>query len=117
MGISDNLRKKRQELKLTQKDLGRLAGIKQPTISAIENGVNKPDFDTLVLLSDALQCTVSELMGQSTAQSKINDIDSVRLLSLFDQLNAEGKEKLIEQAEFFLSSPKYRKEESEKKAK
>ena len=65
MDIGESVRLRRTQLRMTQKDLSQKTGIKQPTISAIENGVNKPAIETIVLISDALNCTVSDLVGQS----------------------------------------------------
>lgn len=70
MDIGESVRLRRTQLRMTQKDLSQKTGIKQPTISAIENGVNKPAIETIVLISDALNCTVSDLVGQSVRQAK-----------------------------------------------
>jgi transcriptional regulator with XRE-family HTH domain len=43
---------------LTQRELGSLAGIPQPTVSAIENGLANPTLATLAELAHALGCTI-----------------------------------------------------------
>ena len=48
MDIGESVRLRRTQLRMTQKDLSLKTGIKQPTISAIENGVNKPAIETIV---------------------------------------------------------------------
>lgn len=70
MDIAESVRIRRVQLKMTQQDLSRKTGIKQPTISAIEKGVNKPGIDTIILISDALDCTVSDLIGQTRPASR-----------------------------------------------
>lgn len=111
MDVGDSLRLRRTQLKMTQVDLSRKTGIKQPTISAIENGVNKPNLETLVLLSDALGCSVSDLVGQSAPEPALAP-DVVRLLSIYNQLNEAGKSSLFAVAESILLQPGFRKEGS-----
>lgn len=111
MDVGNNLREIRQSLKITQADLSRLAGIKQPTISAIENGINKPALETLMLLSNALGCTVSDLIGE-TVPKPVPDSKSDYLLSIYNQLNDSGKSMLIAQAEIILQQSAMRKKGS-----
>ena len=111
MNVGESLRLRRTQLKMTQVDLSRKTGIKQPTISAIENGVNKPNLETLVLLSDVLGCSVSDLVGQSTPEPA-QAPDVVRLLSIYDQLNEAGKSSLFARAESILLQPGFRKDGS-----
>lgn len=109
MNIGESVRMRRVQLKMTQTDLSRKTGIKQPTISAIENGVNKPAIETIVLISDALNCTVSDLVGQTMPAPQVDPFVS-RLLSVFRQLNDSGKQLLLQQAESILSQPALRQE-------
>ncbi len=115
MDIGNNLREIRQNLKITQADLSRLAGIKQPTISAIENGVNNPAIETLLLLAKALGCTVSDLVGDAV-QKPDEEAGFDYLLSIFTQLNDQGKDQLISMAEVLLKSPANRKKDSMRSA-
>ena len=108
MNIGENLKEMRRKLKITQADLSKMAGIKQPTISAIENGVNNPAIETLMLLSEAMHCTVSDLIGQ-TNPAPVVDPDESFLLSIFHQLNPDGRRFLISQAESILAQPAFRK--------
>lgn len=111
MDIGESVRLRRAQLKMTQVELAHRTGIKQPTISAIENGINKPAIDTIVLLSEALSCTVSDLIGQTRPESK-PDSDVVRLLDIFDHLNDAGKDFLLSQAEQILQQPAFRQDGS-----
>lgn len=111
MDIGENLRLRRTQLKMTQVDLARKTGLKQPTISAIENGVNKPAFETIVLLSDALGCTVSDIIGQNEPV-KMQEPATQRLQVIYSQLNAAGQDFLLAQAEQILRQPAFREEES-----
>ena len=110
MTIGDSIRIRRLTLKMTQADLSQKTGIKQPTISAIEKGVNKPSIDTVILLSDAMNCTVSDLIGQTAKTESEPDPMTARLLSAFRQLNTAGRQFLIQQAETVLAQPAFRQE-------
>ena len=45
MNIGENIRRRRKWLNISQVDLAQKTGLKQSTISAIENGINKPAID------------------------------------------------------------------------
>lgn len=111
MDIAESVRIRRVQLKMTQQDLSRKTGIKQPTISAIENGVNNPALDTIILISDALDCTVSELIGQ-TRPAPQQDPSVQRLVSIFNQLNEDGKDFLLDQADYAIRHAKFRQDGS-----
>ena len=111
MDIGESVRLRRTQLKMTQKDLSQKTGIKQPTISAIVNGVNKPAIETIVLISDALSCTVSDLVGQ-TAPALNPDPYTQRLISIFHQLNTAGKDFLLQQADFAIRQHAFREDGS-----
>lgn len=111
MDIGESVRIRRTGLKITQKELSDKTGIKQPTISAIENGVNKPAIETIILISDALGCTVSELIGQVVPEEQ-PDPYVQRLASIFAQLNEAGKDFLLSQADFAIRQPAFRQEGS-----
>ncbi len=111
MDIGESVRLRRIQLKMTQTDLSQKTGIKQPTISAIENGVNKPAIETIVLISEALGCTVSDLVGQ-TVPAPQYDPSVSRLLSIFRQLNDVGKDFLLQQADIAIRQPAFRQDTS-----
>lgn len=112
MDIGESVRLRRTQLRMTQKDLSQKTGIKQPTISAIENGVNKPAIETIVLISDALNCTVSDLVGQSVSAGEEMDPYTQRLVSIFSQLNDAGKDFLLSQADFAIRQAAFRQDGS-----
>lgn len=109
MDIGESVRIRRTQLRMTQQDLSQKTGIKQPTISAIENGVNKPAIETIVLISNALDCTVSDLIGQSRPDRQL-DPGVLRIIQIFDQLNDDGKDFMLTQADFAIRHPAFREE-------
>lgn len=64
MEIGEKLREMRLARKMTQMELSGLSGIKQATISAIENGHNEPTTPTLKMLAAAMGCEISDLLGE-----------------------------------------------------
>lgn len=57
-----NLRTARRIARLTQEQLADLAGVKQATISQIENGeVTRPEYTTVARLARALNISPEEL--------------------------------------------------------
>lgn len=51
-----------RKIKLTQAQLADIIGAMQKDVSRWEQGVVKPNTDTLIKLSQALECTVDELI-------------------------------------------------------
>ena len=60
--IKDQIKIRRKDLHLTQKELADLAGLKQVTISAIEKGERTPSLRAIIRLAKALGCTVNDLL-------------------------------------------------------
>ena len=60
----NRMREIRRERGLTMKELGKLVGMGESTISLYETGKHDPDIDTLNRIADALSVTVDELLGR-----------------------------------------------------
>ena len=63
MGVGENIRAARQRAKLTQKQLGELCGIAEPTIRRYELNKLNPKFDTIVKIASALGVSAAKLMA------------------------------------------------------
>ena len=62
--ISENIKKYRSELGVSQDKLSKLVDVTYNTIIKIESGVNKnPTIDTLVKISKALKVKVDDLIN------------------------------------------------------
>ncbi len=66
--IRNEIRKQRKINDLTQQELADKTTITKQSISRIERGVLSPSLDTLYDLSDALNCSIYELLPR-------NDVD------------------------------------------
>lgn len=53
---------RRKSLQLTQSDLAYAIGMEIPNLSVIENGKSNPQLLTLVKISSALECELSDLL-------------------------------------------------------
>ena len=62
--MAQNIKKLRKQLKLSQEELAKKAGITYSTLIKIESGVNKnPTIKTLVKIAKALKVNVDVLIG------------------------------------------------------
>ena len=64
--LTKNIKKYRQERNLTQKQLGELCGIAEPTIRRYELGKLKPKYETVQKIAAALKVDVYELYDEPT---------------------------------------------------
>jgi len=62
--ISENIKKLRTKLGLTQDDLAKKADIKYTTLMKVESGtVNKPSVQTMAKIAKALGVSIEELLN------------------------------------------------------
>ena len=64
--LGTNRKNARKKNKLTQRQLADMIGAKHNSISNWENGINKPDPDTIGLLCGVLGISASDLIGDTT---------------------------------------------------
>lgn len=67
--ISANIAFFRKQAGYTQVSLAAAINSKQSTISSWERGQSLPDADTLLLLSELFNCSMSDLYGSETGRS------------------------------------------------
>lgn len=60
-----NVRKRRQELGLSQYQLAAQSGVSQSRIQAIESGLRVPSLNQLFLFSGPLKCSVRDLINET----------------------------------------------------
>ena len=75
-----------------------------------KNG-NLPDSEILIRICEALSISSDYLLGLSEEKSQHqNNAGHNRLTELYNELNAEGKEKLLDYADDLVESGKYKKD-------
>lgn len=62
--LSDNIKKRRIAKGLSQEELARQLAVVRQTVSKWEKGLSQPDADRLVSLSQVLEVSVSDLVGE-----------------------------------------------------
>ncbi|MBQ9038935.1 MAG: helix-turn-helix transcriptional regulator [Clostridia bacterium] len=104
----ENIRVLRKQSGLTMKQLGIELGMAESTVSLYETGKRSPDIQSLIRIADFFDVSLDYLCGRESDNSErtISPQQS-KLLSLFDDLNEEGQEKLIDYADDLVSSGKY----------
>lgn len=61
----------RDRLGMSQRALARKAGLSQPTLSRIEAGERTPKIGEIVLIAEALGCSISEISEQSAVRDRV----------------------------------------------
>lgn len=89
MGIRENLKSFRKKKKLTQRELATNSGVSYSMVSKLESGEQtNPSLDTLELLADALDVTVSQLASNSDVFKEFNTIMHGTLEELKNEINS-----------------------------
>jgi XRE family transcriptional regulator of biofilm formation len=91
VSISENLRRIRKELGISQIDLSKATGISNEYLSKIERGRKEnPSMDILNKLSKALNCSVDELTGENTEKQEKSTYEMIEdILKLNNMYNQE----------------------------
>lgn len=92
--------------KISQSELARVLGIRQSTVSGWKQKFNEPEAELLEPISKALNVSLEWLItGTEPSQDSASDLpeDKQLLLQHYDHCNQEGKNRIMEQAEFIAS--------------
>ena len=98
------------EKNISQNKLAEMTGITQSSISDWANGKYKPRQDKVYLLSEALKVSPAYLLGYSNNKNLDQNTpknDNSKIDRLYNQLNDEGKEKVITYTQDLVDSGKY----------
>lgn len=63
--LAERLRNRRKEMRLSQEQLADKIGITRQGYGHYETGRNEPDFETLIKISEILQCSLDYLLGKT----------------------------------------------------
>lgn len=75
--LNENIKAIRKSKGLSQEELAVKLNVVRQTISKWENGLSVPDSDMLISISEALETSVSVLLGESVAEPKADDLKAV----------------------------------------
>lgn len=76
--LNENIKALRKSKGLSQQELAVKVNVVRQTVSKWEQGLSVPDSDLLIALSKALETSVSTLLGETVAET---DIDEIKALS------------------------------------
>lgn len=83
--IGQTIRRKRTERGMTQSDLARQLGIYQSALSNIEQGKTNPTIDMLFDISDALDCSIADIV--SAPDEPLWNVHRERLFQLLQRVS------------------------------
>lgn len=87
--LSEQLRKLRKNVGITQKNLCKTLSIAPTTYNAYEKDISEPNIDTLIKIADYFNISLDELVGRNFAKAGTELEDEVlkyiRRLSLLEQ--------------------------------
>lgn len=110
------LKELREQFKLSQAALADKIGVSQSAVGMWESGRNMPESTKLEALANLFQVSTDFLLGRDVIDEPQKekpvendglDMDEAKLLALFRQLNTEGRERLLENADDMVKSGKY----------
>lgn len=95
MSISERMRKRRDELGYTKKQVAEIIGVSESTILRWESGdIKNMGTDKVESLAKALKCSPAYLMGWEDIDAKY------QLIDLYEQATDEEKREILAFAEF-----------------
>ncbi len=109
MSIGTRIKERREELGMTQTQLAEKLGVSKGAIGNYETDANSPKASIMYKVFSALQCDANYLYQDEAADlnSEMLSQDRRNLLRLYNQLNEEGQEKLIDYADDLVRTGKY----------
>lgn len=93
--LGEKIKRRRKELKLSQKELASKVGVSHVSISQWESDTNAPKTENFLNLSTALKLTIEELLSNVDLQLMDNDTFESIVLVTYQRLDKASRKKLI----------------------
>lgn len=93
MMFGQRLIESRKQKKLSQNDLGKLAGVSGDIVGKYERGEMKPSIETAKKLANALGISLDYLMGDT--ELKVLDATMIKRLEAIEQMPDSLKDKVL----------------------
>ena len=114
--LADKLKELRNKNNLTQIQFSKAFGISSGTIAMWETGKRSPDIDTICSLATFFNVSVDYLLDRTPEHENMltrvpEDIKKYleKLIFALNDLNEEGREKLVDLADDLVKTGKYKK--------
>ena len=75
--LNENIKAIRKSKGLSQEELAVKLNVVRQTLSKWERGLSVPDSDMLICISEVLETPVSTLLGETVAESKVDDLKAI----------------------------------------
>jgi len=100
--FGDRVRQRRNQMRLSQEDLGDYIGSSQRQVSRYESGVNSPTGDVIVRMAEVLDTTTDWLLGLTDVSGRpvmhverLSELE-LEMLALLRQKSPEDQKKIVE---------------------
>lgn len=80
--LSENIRNYRKAKGLSQEELASKLNVVRQTVSKWEKGLSVPDSELLIVLAEALDVSVAELLGETAAYEEAPTLQSLAALAV-----------------------------------
>ena len=101
--IVERIEFQRKKLNISQKELCQKCNIIDTTYSSWKNRNRLPSIDDIQKISENLHVSIEWLITGTDALPEQTPEDKQLLLNYYDHCNQEGKNRILEQAEFIAS--------------
>lgn len=75
--LNENIKTIRKSKGLSQEELATKINVVRQTVSKWEQGISIPDAETLILISEALDTSVSTLIGENITDLETNELNAI----------------------------------------
>ena len=75
--LNENIKAIRKSKGLSQQELAVKLNVVRQTVSKWEQGLSVPDSDMLISISEALETSVSTLLGENVIVSEVDDLKAI----------------------------------------
>lgn len=99
MDTGIRIKARRNELELTQDQLGEKCGATKSAVSQWESNTTQPSVENLLLLRDALDCSIDWLLTGQSPPGCGESVRLQRLAAIFSDLDARGQDAVFRVAE------------------
>ena len=90
MNLGDNIKKYREENKMTQRDIAEILKVEPGTVSKYESGMLEPNIDSIKKLAETFGVTIDELLKDDEENIDISRINLLEILREQKEMKLNG---------------------------
>lgn len=118
MDFGARIRSARERIGLTRDKLAKRTNLQYHALAKYESSAREPDFETLVLLANALRVSTDYLLGCTEDQERLKkkglNADAESLMLKYQTLSEEAKERIQNQVAFEYAQQRARNQRHQK---